>query len=63
MISIKQNSNLSIKKKKVGASKKKLEVYQQEGPIDYIIIGTGLGGLTTASLLCKVSWLFYTTCL
>jgi all-trans-retinol 13,14-reductase len=41
---------------KVGGSKKKLEEFASKGPIDYIIIGSGLGGLTCASLLAKVGY-------
>jgi hypothetical protein len=37
---------------KVGGSKKRIEEFASE-PIDYIIVGSGLGGLTCASLLAK----------
>ena len=36
---------------KRGASAKKLQKFADEGPIDYIVVGSGLGGLTCASLL------------
>mmetsp|Transcript_24746 Transcript_24746/g.66756 ORF Transcript_24746/g.66756 Transcript_24746/m.66756 type:complete len:452 (+) Transcript_24746:317-1672(+) len=38
---------------KNGASAKKLQAVAAEGPIDYIIVGSGLAGMTTAALLAK----------
>jgi len=40
---------------KVGGSKKRLEEFASK-PIDYIIVGSGLGGLTCASLLSKAGY-------
>jgi phytoene dehydrogenase-like protein len=40
----------------VGGSKKRLEDFAAKAPIDYIIVGSGLGGLTCASLLAKAGY-------
>ena len=41
---------------KVGGSKKRLEDFAKAGPIHFIVVGSGLGGLTVACLLSKVGY-------
>ena len=41
---------------KSGASAKKLQKFAEAGPIDYVVVGSGLGGLTCASILAQAGF-------
>ena len=42
--------------RKVGFSTKKLAALQEDGPVDAVVIGSGIAGLVSAAVLSRAGW-------